>query len=63
MIMYYRADWKEIPGGVATLGHGKRVGPAGDKFSHSEDAGNGGRVRSGAKRNGAPLEPPSNPAA
>ena len=49
---------KEAPGGVAPLGHGKREGPAGDKFLRSKDAGNGGRVRSGAKRNGAPREPP-----
>ena len=40
--------WKEVPGGVAPLGHGKREGPAGDKFLRSKDAGNGGRVRSGA---------------
>lgn len=44
--MYGRSDGKEVPGGVAPLGHGKREGPAGDKFSRSEDEGNGGRVRS-----------------
>ena len=55
-------DGKEVPGGVAPLGHGKREGPAGDKLSRSDDAGNGGRVRSGAKRNGAPREPPFHPA-
>ena len=43
---------------MAPLGHGKREGPAGDKLSRSDDAGYGGRVRSGAKRNGAPREPP-----
>ena len=50
---------KEVPGGLAPLGQGKREGPAGDKFLRSKDAGNGGRVRSGAKRNGAPRESPS----
>ena len=50
---------KEAPGGVAPLGHGKREGPAGDKLLRSNDAGYGGRVRSGAQRNGAPREPPS----
>ena len=45
---------REESGGVAPLGLGKRAGPAGDKFSRSEDAGNGGRVRSGAQRNEAP---------
>ena len=35
----------KVSGGVAPLGHGEREGPAGDKFSRSEDAGNGGRVR------------------
>ena len=38
------------PGGVAPLGHGKREGPAGDKFPRSGDAGNGGRVRSERQR-------------
>ena len=38
------------PGGVAPLGHGKRAGPAGDKFPRSGDAGNGGRVRSERQR-------------
>ena len=47
--MHGRSDEKEVPGGVPPpLGHGKREGPAGDKFSRSEDAGNGGRVRSEA---------------
>ena len=34
--------WREVSGGVAPLGHGKREGPAGDKSLRSEDAGNGG---------------------
>jgi len=50
----YHCAGEEVPGGVAPLGHGKREGPTGDKFPRSGDAGNGGRVRSGAKRNGAP---------
>ncbi len=46
-------------GGVSSRAHGKREGPAGDKFPRSGDAGNGGRVRSGAKRNGVPRATPS----
>ena len=45
--------WREVSGGVAPLGHGKREGPAGDKSLRSEDAGNGGY---GVKRSG--TEPP-----
>ena len=44
----------KVAGGVAPLGHGKREGPAGDKFPRSGDAGNGGRVRSERQR----TEPP-----
>ena len=32
MIMCCSSDGKEVPGDVAPLGHGKREGPAGDKF-------------------------------
>lgn len=46
-----------MSGGVPPIGYGKREGPTGDKFPCSGDAGNGGRVRSGAKRNGAPWIP------
>ena len=44
----HSAEWPGIRGfgGVASRGHGKREGPAGDKLSRSDDAGNGGRVRS-----------------
>ena len=44
----YSAGWPGIRGfgGVASRGHGKREGPAGDKLLRSDDAGNGGRVRS-----------------
>ena len=50
--------WREVGGGVAALGLGKREGPAGDKLSRlRDDDGYSGRVRSGAKRNGAPRPP------
>lgn len=44
--IHVSCDGKDAPGGVAPLGHGKREGPAGDKFPRSGDAGNGGRGRS-----------------
>ena len=44
----------KVSGGVAPLGHGKREGPAGDKFPRSGDAGNGGRVRR-ARSDRSPL--------
>ena len=56
--LFRNAGRWEAHGGVATRGHVKREGPAGDKFPRSGDEGNGGRVRSGAKRNVAPREPP-----
>ena len=49
----------EGPGGMAPLGRGEREGPAGWPLLRSNDEADSGRVRSGAKRNGAPLVPPS----
>ena len=45
------------PGGVSTPGHGQGEGPVGYKFPPSGgDAGDNGRGRSGAKRNGVLRE-------
>ena len=44
------------PGGVSTPGHGQGEGPDGYKFPRSGDAGDVGRGRSEAKRNGVLRE-------
>ena len=46
--------WRTCP----PPGTGRGMGPAGDKFSRSEDAGNGGRGRSAAACNAANEVPP-----
>ena len=48
-----------MPGGLCTPALGQGEGPAGDKLSRSDDAGNGGRGRNGAKRNGVPPAHPT----
>ena len=52
-------DGKEVPGGVATLGHGEREGPAGDKLfakqMTQDTVGGYGVQRSGTEPPGDPL--------